>query len=535
MVEAFQNGQSITSLALKDTEDTLEEKEERTPPKQASPLEAAPLSYGVFLNDIQNFKRSGTYSGGDFNVYDTPANKYFKLFFYFWNNNARNDSINNSGGLLAPTWELGLKNEDLWEVSSAYSYLKINDEEERAEKLQQFVKLLSNISTYSPWYFNSIEGLGEALDRKQVMEENFQFDASRKKISIKCLPDAYDDRIGTLLDLYKDIVWSWQMKREIIPSNLRKFDMGLYIFESPIANIHLGNTTVDKLNKSNYLTSYKYIEFHNCEIDYNSARTGLSALSNNENGVHPEYTIDIFFDDCYEERYNEFMMRTIGDMIAIDSAFIVFDSNNEQPTFNGMSAESKAQQDTDAVNTFYERSDVYKTNVERGKETKEYKLISSSMLHTSKPNEPILPDHRGRIAQMATPIIPVKGSKQLIDVNKLIKTGKDFVSSELKKINIAGKSLNSFTNPNFVSNAMNELIGAGKAAVTSKIKSIITGNLHGLSLTKLADQINAFTQGHLWTTVDAVKKKTTNDKTAQTQHVTSIGNLFKAKSAINNI
>lgn len=490
MAEAFQNGQSITSLALKDTEDTLEEKEERTPPKQASPLEAAPLSYGVFLNDIQNFKRSGTYSGGDFNIYDTPANKYFKLFFYFWNNNARNDSINNSGGLLAPTWELGLKNEDLWEVSSAYSYLKINDEEERAEKLQQFVKLLSNISTYSPWYFNSIEGLGEALDRKQVMEENFQFDASRKKISIKCLPDAYDDRIGTLLDLYKDIVWSWQMKREIIPSNLRKFDMGLYIFESPIANIHLVNTTIDKLNKSNYLTSYKYIEFHNCEIDYNSARTGLSALSNNVEGLHPEYTIDIFFDDCYEERYNEFMMRTIGDMVAIDSAFIVFDSNNEQPTFNGMSAESKAQQDTDAINTFYERSDVYKTNMERGKETKEYKLIQSSMLHTSKPDESVLPGHRGSNA----------------------------------------KSLHGF-----ISNVMNELIGAGKAAVTSKIKSIITGNLQGLSLSRSADQINAFTQGHLWTTVDAVKKKTTNDKTAQTQHVTSIGNLFKAKSAINNI
>ena len=180
------------------------------------------------------------------------------------------------------------------------------------------------------------------------------------------------------------------------------------------------------------------------------------------------------------------MMRTIGDMIAIDSAFIVFDSNNEQPTFNGMSAESKAQQDTDAINTFYERSDVYEKNENVGSR----KLIQSSMLHTSKPDESVLPGYSG---------------------------------SNTKSLH------------GFISNVMNELIGTGKAAITSKIKSIITGNLQGLSLSRLSDQINAFSQGHLWTSVDAVKKKTTNDKIAQTQHVTSIGNLFKAKSAINNI
>jgi hypothetical protein len=28
-----------------------------------------------------------------------------------------------------------------------------------------------------------------------------------------------------------------------------------------------------------------------------------------------EYTIDISFDDCYETRYNEFLMKTLGDMI----------------------------------------------------------------------------------------------------------------------------------------------------------------------------------------------------------------------------
>jgi hypothetical protein len=70
-----------------------------------------------------------------------------------------------------------------------------------------------------------------------------------------------------------------------------------------------------------FTSSYKLIEFHNCEIDYNSVKSGLSALNNKE-GWSPEYTIDIMFDDCYEHNYNAFMMRTIGDIIKSDYNYL---------------------------------------------------------------------------------------------------------------------------------------------------------------------------------------------------------------------
>jgi hypothetical protein len=119
------------------------------------------------------------------------------------------------------------------------------------------------------------------------------------------------------------------MKREVLPSNLRKFDMGIYIFSDPIFPMHMYDTeTKEGSSKIHWAsfggnggperTSYKYIEFHNCEIDYGSGRTGLSTLKNSE-GVAPEYTIDIYFDDCYETRYNEFLDRGFGDMIALDT------------------------------------------------------------------------------------------------------------------------------------------------------------------------------------------------------------------------
>lgn len=277
-------------------------------------------SYAQFLKDILNFKKSGTRSGSEFNLYETPINQYFKILFYFHNGDTDNE-VGDNGGLLAPTWELNMS-DNFYSYTSAWSYLKLNGEEERAEKLKKFVNLLSNISSESPWYFNTVSGVDEALNRPNAgQNKDFKIDEDRGKISIKCLPDAFDTRIGSLLDLYRDIVWSWQTKREILPANLRKFDMAIYIFSDPIVNIHQGGSDESAANisdkSSNYKTSYKYIEFHNCEIDYNSSKSAYGELNNTE-GNQPEYTIDIFYDDAYEVRYNEFMLRTIGDMITYD-------------------------------------------------------------------------------------------------------------------------------------------------------------------------------------------------------------------------
>ena len=156
---------------------------------------------------------------------DQPGHLYFKIFFHFLDDNPMGN------GLLHPSWKYSsgewvtqsnyshrAKELDYWQHSSAWSYLKQNGEEERAAYLKQFVELLSNISTYSPWYFQSISGLGEALQRTttEVKEEE------RKKITIGFLEDSTDERIGTLLDLYRMSCWSHLHRREMLPVNLRE-------------------------------------------------------------------------------------------------------------------------------------------------------------------------------------------------------------------------------------------------------------------------------------------------------------------------
>ena len=429
------------------------------------------LSYAHILKDIQNFKRAGTINGDEFNHFDTPSLKYFKILFYFGKDATTDeDGGFSSGGLLTPTWNEYVKNDgknllgalldatvnkltknkaddtsyiysetkdsdNFYKYNSAWAYLMLNDEKQRAEHLEQFVNLLSNINSESPWYFYSIEGLNEALERKPASDGKFEF-GDTKKLTIKCLPDAFDNRITTLLDLYRDITWSWNMKREILPANLRKFDMAIYIFEAPVAKWHekdvIGKTRRDITKAStdnNYITSYKMLEFHNCEFDYNSIKSGWSTLSN-EKGVTPEYSIDIKYDDCYEISYNEFMMRTLGDII-----------------FNDIMSISYAEEDN---------------------------------------------------------------KTQTAELNRRL----------------------SSINPGFLQNAIGQLIGEAKNYLEDKITEKLLGNIHSYSLTNISSQIKSAMKGNLIQTVQAAKDYVNNSQKRKEQsNISPNGNITKQQAA----
>lgn len=450
------------------------------------------ISYKTILSDRDLFRKSGTKSGGEFNLLDTPSTKYFKIFFYFNNGDSETAlEVSKSTGLLAPTWKISPTPNDstYYQYNSAWSYLKMNYEDERADQLVKFVNLLSNISSYSPWYFSEITGLDTALERKQITD--FKWEDERKKISIKCLPDAYDNRIGTLLDLYRSIVWSWQMKREIVPSNLRKFDMGIFIFNDPITNFSLlhsylvdQNSPLDTLeirknlgdrksgekgsgnvlnifkippvteystigeSEVDYCSSYKYIEFHNCEIDYNSSKSGLASL-NNKDGVVPEYTIDILFDDCYEHHFNESLLTGFGDMIQWDLI------NNIEYEYNP----------TDIQNfSFFSEEDRLNW----------YSNNSNGAYFDNIPN--------------------VKHSNP--------------------------------TNQGFLNDAFNQLIGTAKNIGTGILKKAILGNLYTFSLTRLGDQLKSAAQGNIWSTIRNVDEYINDAKQRKENQIPVVNSLF---------
>lgn len=420
------------------------------------------ISYAAFLKDRDKFRGAGTRTGSEFNIYDTPSHKFFKILFYFWNGDTDN-AIDHSGGLLAPTWEvydslkksMNSKDNLYYMFDSAWSYLKNNDENERAEKLEQFVTLLSNINCECPWYFSEIGGLGEAMNRKVTTSQYLKLEEERKKISIKCLPDSYDNRIELLLSLYRDIVWSWSRKKEIIPANLRKFDMGIYIWESPIYALNT-DTVLDETSET-FSSSYKLLEFHNCEIDYDSIKSGYESLNNKE-GVSPEFTIDIFFDDIYEHTYNSLMMRTIGDVIVTDTAEVIYGIDGSH-TYN------------------YD-------SIEQGDEGAKYNNFDKVL-----DNESILSDN-------------------LEEANSRTVYWQDYELNGDKKLLrdkvLDGHKGSDWSKKGIVSNLLSEVGGAIVKDVKSAANRLLLGNLYTFSISKMADQLKGVLNGQVFTALNAV-------------------------------
>ena len=280
-------------------------------------------SYSNFFKNRSDFKitdRDGI------NRFDTPNALFYKLVFYF----SDESGLLGLDGINGFTDDVtkGLDGIDVKKdriKNTAYNFLLLNDELERAEMLKNFLILLSEINSKSPWYFQEISGIDSALERKVFSEGELKIEDKPGQFTIKCLNDACDDRIGTLLDLYRACCFSYQNKKEIVPRNLRKFNMGILLFSAPMRG--KGGKSGDPNNRIKipygdetnfYIPSTKLIEFRNCEIDYNSAKSPFATLNTSEAPFSPEYTITINFDDCYESRYNEIMQQVVTDFINID-------------------------------------------------------------------------------------------------------------------------------------------------------------------------------------------------------------------------
>ena len=128
---------------------------------------------------------------------------------------------------------------------SAYNYLLqregafvgSSNQIKRAQALKQFQVLLNDINTNSPWFFQSIDGL-DTLEKIKL--SGFQtesgaddFDPQRtggKFLVINCL-ESINLRISALANLYNQAVFDADNMRWLVPRNMRKFTMWIFVTE----------------------------------------------------------------------------------------------------------------------------------------------------------------------------------------------------------------------------------------------------------------------------------------------------------------
>ena len=127
---------------------------------------------------------------------------------------------------------------------SAITYLQEREAEfqrggKRSDMLIQFKNSLSDLLNNSPWFIQSISGLDQLplVSRKGfATEAGSEFNSQRtagKALEFTTL-ESLNLRMTALADLYNQATFDYDNMRELIPRNLRKFTM--YIFVSEIRN-----------------------------------------------------------------------------------------------------------------------------------------------------------------------------------------------------------------------------------------------------------------------------------------------------------
>jgi hypothetical protein len=161
--------------------------------------------------------------------YNDPTYLGFLLLFDY--TTPQEQSYNGGSPLLAgspgpaPTGEASG-----WETKpgTALDYLKRCGEYQRMHYLNAFITTLSVVNKKMPWYWQEMEGLDNAWKYKHF--EDPYIGGDEAMIKINCL-ESIDLIITHLMDLYKKAVYDFDNRRIIIPENLRKFQVTVYVEE----------------------------------------------------------------------------------------------------------------------------------------------------------------------------------------------------------------------------------------------------------------------------------------------------------------
>lgn len=244
-----------------------------------------------------------------------PGWFYFKIFFKF------NTSYGLLGGGLEDSKSINTAAEYLWncgnlnfENEPRYGKSQISS---RLIALLKFIGTLSYINENAPWFFNSISGLNKANSVK--LTEPFK----NNEIEIGVREDAVDMRLTTLFELYKYACFDNVNLKEIVPENLRKFDMSIIVFHTPLRYYQTGFQSMKNgtheyksLNaeKLGNRMSYVMYTFSNCEFDLDSINNIMPGEMTNETAFNiGKSSFKINYKRVYRHVSNEWSKLFFGD------------------------------------------------------------------------------------------------------------------------------------------------------------------------------------------------------------------------------
>lgn len=285
-----------------------------------------------------------------------PGFFYFKVFFKF------DTSLGLFGGVMKNNQNIQIypgtcAKRFLHEIVYGYRAERVHD---RMLALHKFTYMLSQINSQYPWLIKKVNNLGSTFKRLTEQEDT----EAERKIELVFSNEHTDMKLLNMLHLYRYICYDDINMKEVLPSNLRKFDMKIVLYHMPIRYVQTGimtakkldfktqydkwkfgnPNTLEKVDKAvdvigktfNYLASkslyFKYkrmhpenndfsnmmsfhmITLHNCEFDVSTfnAYFDSAEITNEEPFSFNDITIGINYGRAYHHTMNEWNQYLFG-------------------------------------------------------------------------------------------------------------------------------------------------------------------------------------------------------------------------------
>jgi len=160
-------------------------------------------------------------------------------------------------------------------------------DETRAGYLEDFIDTLLLLNSEMPWYWKSLSGVDRAISVYENFGESYH-GGDDAILEITCM-ESINLAISGLMDLYRQAVYDSAKWTQVLPENLRKFKMQVFVSE---VRDHRKTTEINPTAEKTINSDFDF-----CEFKAQSASEAFADLSTTE----PEITDDLKLSISYEK------------------------------------------------------------------------------------------------------------------------------------------------------------------------------------------------------------------------------------------
>jgi hypothetical protein len=141
----------------------------------------------------------------------------------------------------------------------------------RAESLKNFIKILQRVNSEMPWIWQGVTGL-DAVRQYGNLEEPF-WGASKPALEIECLENV-ELTVSGMIDLYKRAAYDFNRWVEVLPKNLQRFRLMVWVSEVRTFGKNIDKPTITQINQESISSgsTSDQSRFAQANIDSNSIK-----------------------------------------------------------------------------------------------------------------------------------------------------------------------------------------------------------------------------------------------------------------------